>query len=279
MAMNNADTRVLTTKEIQDCSLEVMKFVDAFCRENNIHYCLAGGSLIGAIRHKGFIPWDDDLDIQLSRIEYNKLIHSFKDSSGRYKCFAPELGNSFLPFARICDMQKTIAVPYCPWSMETTGIFIDICAEDGVPDSLDLLNNRVNRLRKQIETLYQVRGASLKFSPELGFIRSMKLLAKKAIYGRRDLEHLLHSIISGFTEENYIKSSFVGVMQNPMYGVREHHRKEIFESYIDVPFEDTFFMVVSDYDELLRNIFGDYMKLPPEEKRIPGHSEHYFTWR
>lgn len=175
--------------------------------------------------------------------------------------------------------KKTIAVPYCPWTKETTGIFIDICAEDGVPDSVDLLNKRVNRLRKQIETLYQVRGASLQFSSELGFSRSMKLLAKKVIYGRCNLELLLNTIISGFTEDNYVKSNFVGVMQNPMYGAREHHRKDIFESYMDVPFEDTSFMVVSDYDELLRNIFGDYMKLPPEEKRVPGHSEHYFIWR
>ena len=277
--MNNTHLRVLTTKEIQDCSLEVMKFVDSFCRENRIKYCLAGGSLIGAIRHKGFIPWDDDLDIQLSRIEYNKLIHSFEDNSGKFKCFAPELGNSYLPFARICDMQKTVAVPYCPWCKETTGVFIDIFAEDGVPDSIDLLNKRVKKLRKQIGTLYQVRGASRRFSAEQNISRSLKLLAKKVLFGRYEINSLLNSIIIDFTEDNYIASNYVGVMQNPMYGVREHHRKKIFESYIDVPFEDACFMVVSDYDEVLRNIFGDYMKLPPEEKRVPGHSEHYFIWR
>ena len=279
MNYSTSHPRVLTTREIQDCSLEVMKFVDSFCRENSIKYCLAGGSLIGAIRHHGFIPWDDDLDIQLSRIEYNKLIHSFRDDSGRYKCFAPELGNSFLPFARICDMQKTIAIPYCPWCKETTGIFIDICAEDGVPDSLELHSRKVKELRKQIGTLYQVRGASLGFSSELGFSRSIKLLGKKVLFGRYNLYDLLNNISCGFTEENYMKANYVGVMQNPMYGIREHHRKEIFETYIDVPFEDTSFMVVSEYDELLRNIFGDYMKLPPEEKRVPGHSEQYFIWR
>lgn len=79
----------LSLKDIQGVLLRIMKYIHSFCVENDIKYSLCGGTLIGAIRHKGFIPWDDDIDITIPRPDYDRFVKIFKDSD-EFKLFAPE---------------------------------------------------------------------------------------------------------------------------------------------------------------------------------------------
>ena len=117
--MNKLDTD--TVKEIQ---MDILSSVDTFCKENNIRYFISGGTLIGAVRHKGYIPWDDDIDIMMLRKDYNKFVHDF-GTKGKYCVLAPELNMHFpFPFAKVEDTSTVLIENMAtPWEM---GINIDV---------------------------------------------------------------------------------------------------------------------------------------------------------
>ena len=102
--------REMTLKEIQQVSLGILKDIHKFCVEHDIQYSLCYGTLLGAIRHKGFIPWDDDIDITMPRPEFDRFIKSYQSEKG-YRLFAAENNDGdtevSVPFARVCEMQRT----------------------------------------------------------------------------------------------------------------------------------------------------------------------------
>ena len=103
----------MTTTDIQQVSLDILKDVHSFCQKEGIKYSLAYGTLIGAIRHKGFIPWDDDVDIMMTRPEYERFIRAYKSSNG-YELL-PEGKDSMIAMARVYDRQKTqVLMPSSP---------------------------------------------------------------------------------------------------------------------------------------------------------------------
>ena len=96
----------MTLREVQLFGLEILKDVHHFCTLNGIRYSLAYGTLLGAIRHKGFIPWDDDIDIVMPRPDYEKFCKTFKSDAG-YDIFSPVEGDCYLGYARVCDLKRT----------------------------------------------------------------------------------------------------------------------------------------------------------------------------
>lgn len=263
----------LTLRDLQQQGLRVLKVVDGFCVANGVNYSLCGGSLIGAIRHKGFIPWDDDVDIAMPRPDYERFVREFKMDG--YVCIAPELGNSWIPFCRVCDTIETKAEPYCPWcTVKDFGVGIDIFPWDGEPDDYDEFKQHMNKVQQQHRLLYQVRGAHLPFSLELGLFRIAKNMGKKMFYGHKNLNELLQCLLSDIKKYQFGETGFCGNFSCPTYGIKERSRTKVFTEFTRVPFEDCEFSVIKYYDEYLSDVFGDYMQMPPESSRVPKHSEH-----
>ena len=130
----------MTLQDVQKVSFDILKDVHSFCELHQIRYSLAYGTLIGAVRHKGFIPWDDDVDIVIPRPDFERFCQEYKSSLG-YELYTPEDSYNFLPYARVCDNEHTIVKTNRPWSTEPTGIWIDIFPLDGLPsDETDFLN-------------------------------------------------------------------------------------------------------------------------------------------
>ena len=125
----------LSQKDLQVISLEILKDVDAFCKANGIRYSMAYGTLLGAVRHKGFIPWDDDVDIVMMRSDYERFCREYK--SDKYELFGnPRTSDAYVAYARVADMKDTESRTYIPWAgnRQDQGVRIDVFPLDYAPD-------------------------------------------------------------------------------------------------------------------------------------------------
>ena len=172
---------MLTISEIQDHLYIMLKEFDSFCKENDIKYSLSGGSLLGAIRHKGFIPWDDDIDICLSRPDYEKLITIFpKVFHSNYLLRSIERNNSKYPFARLEKLDIKIEDEY---SNANQFLFMDIMPVDGLP-------NDKNEVIGSFKSSAKIDGNIIKITAEE--IYNFTYLEKEKYDEYRDLVNALY---------------------------------------------------------------------------------------
>lgn len=269
----------MTIREVQMVSLDILKDVHEFCINNNIQYSLAYGTLLGAIRHNGFIPWDDDIDIMMPRPDYDKFIKTFHSQRG-YKLFSHETENCksmFRYISRVCEMNKTnVDGTIAPWTLEKTGVFIDILPIDGAPytreDAIQYLHKR-NELLK-VSYIYRGRFVpfSVIFKQEKG--QMFRSLIKKII-GQFISNRIIDRMIAHIRSYDYDSSIFV--CANTTYGLGEWMPKEFVERFELHKFEDSEFFIFSAYDSILSSYYGNYMEIPPVEKRIV-HKLNEYRW-
>lgn len=271
----------MTIREVQMVSLEILKDVHQFCVQNNIKYSLSGGTLLGAIRHNGFIPWDDDIDIQMPYPEYLKFIHSYKSTKG-YKLFSREIEGSenvMMRMGRVCDMERTyVNQGRYPWVNVDTGIWIDIIPVYGAPNNRGKmrLHYLKSRVLGKISNYWRIKHAP--FSEKMkqdSLWRKIKHYIKKII-GLFLTEKSMDRYMEELRKYDYDKSDYF--FAGPQNGMGEWQPKENMATFFLHPFEDESFFVMSGYDANLRGLFGDYMTLPPVEKRVP-HSFFSYYWR
>lgn len=266
----------MTTKDIQKLCLEIMKDVHQFCVDNEIKYTLQGGSLLGAIRHNGFIPWDDDIDIAMPRSDYEKFCNSYKSKQG-YKLLCYENSNCYIAFARICEMEKTyVDCSQLPWVDIPTGVWIDIFPLDGEEDDYDVASQRIMNLYKTWVHSIRIRRAKRTFSANPSKWEKTKHLLRKFLFARQnimsDYIEKCREIPFGSTR-HYCNNAYLE------YGIHEYHRTAVLDSCVLHDFEDAQFFIMQGYDEALREKFGNYMELPPVEKRISKQGYDKFYWK
>ena len=264
----------MTLKDIQVVSMDIMSIIDEFCQCNNIHYSLGYGALIGAVRHKGCIPWDDDIDIIITRPEYQKLLKFFNEDKrvgrGGVKLYAPELGNCYFPIARICDIKRTKVHKYYQWTDEFTGVWIDVFIMDGLPE------DGGKEIKSIIRQCYNSCLGKVHFSRDISLSNNVKMLKRKFLYFSKSRNLHIINYLNEISKCNWDNSSMVCNLCSPYN--KDIHRKDIFNNYIKVPFEDREFSILAFYDEYLQNIYGNYMQLPSIEKQVRGHEANSYMW-
>lgn len=262
----------LSSKEIKKIELKILLNFNEFCRDNNLRYYIAGGTLLGAIRHKGFIPWDDDIDVCMPRPDYEKFINLYSGMISSYKLKSDYLKNFSAPFTKIIDCRTKVISQFNEGDVDTN-LWIDIFPIDGLPEDLD----EVQSIYEKCDFYRTVLNLS---SAKLGegktvFRKYSKYLLKPLaqIYGKQSCIDKIEQVASRYPYES---SKYVGAITWGLYGVGERMLKSEFEKEVEVEFEGHRFPTFSCWDSYLKGLYGDYMKLPPVEKRVAHDMSAYY---
>lgn len=256
--------------------LGIMDYIDNFCRKNDITYYLIGGTLLGAVRHKGYIPWDDDIDIGLLRNDYERLIKEFNKSNNlRYRLLSLENDSDYaLPMAKIIDTRTVLdmGIP----GHKPIGVFVDIFPIDYCPDEYDKAKCFVQR-PSLFRKLTALKNAGS--NPDRSFIKSFIIYLVRFLsfaISRRLLAERINSLASA--NKKNTSTDYVAEIVLMPYGEKEIFRREWFDETVELEFEGRMYFAPRDYDKMLRRTFGEYMILPPMDKRITHHGSSAF-WK
>lgn len=271
----------MTLQEIQAVSLDILKDVHDFCVKNNIRYTLYGGTMIGAIRHHGFIPWDDDVDIAMPRPDYERFISSYK-SSNNYRLFKGGTKDCILAFSRVCDMNQTLVeVKEMPWTNLKTGIWIDIFPVDGVSNSMFLVRLQFVLCKLLWLVCSNARSALSSISHYSNSSKKMKLYIKRILLNNCILNanSLTKFYVACCKRIKWGTTCHVANLAYMGYGFKEFQVYDDFRDYVLCDFAGEKLYVIAGYDHSLRLKYGDYMQLPPEEKRNANHPLQSYYWK
>ncbi len=260
----------MTLQEIQTLQLDMMQKIHDFCVSKNIRYSLGGGTLLGAIRHKGYIPWDDDIDIMMPRPDYERFIREFQGVDPELTVQNYHTDISFhREWTRICN-NRTMLV----YVLAVGGVFIDVFPVDGLPDEKETLKylDYIKELRVKLWRTTKKKREAIQGNFYLSrikyYLRHVFFPGRKTII--EEFEKLLNS--NSFDTAKYA-GAIIGV-----YGIKEHMDADVFKKYILVPFENHQFYAIADYDAYLKKHYGDYMQLPPKEQQKSQHDFKVF-WK
>ena len=259
--------REVTTEENKWILLTLLNELDAFCRRSGITYFLASGTLIGAVRHRGFIPWDDDVDVCMTRTEYERFLSLYAPSSGRFRlCHAGADKAYAFPYAKLTDtgtvLIEHVAKPY------PLGVYLDIFPMDNLPGPYKKACACVRRIKRLLK-IKEIKD--MRLTRERGAAKNLViLLAKTAVcpIGRGALARRIGRAASKDKDRD---TPYIGGLVNNCYGEREIFRREAFDEAVEMPFEGKTYPVPKMYDHILNTMYGDYMTPPPEEKRVSHH--------
>lgn len=248
--------------------LDMISDLDRYCRENGLRYSLAYGTLIGAVRHKGFIPWDDDIDIYIPRTDYLRFIREYNHPY--YKVMCQEKDPSWpLNFAKLCDT-RTVSIDSFG---NKSSIAVDLFILDGLSDSY----STAQRIVKRVNRLYRIWSnqlftCNLSVAKQFGIKKNLFIIFAKVLHCFLPIQKLVDYMCRYRQKFSIDNSKYCASLEDQCF---------IFETekmlkYQGAQFENLELMIGAEYDYQLRRIFGDYMILPPEGQRINHEAIAYW---
>ena len=258
----------ITIAQAQDIEFDLFLQFKRVCEENGLRYFLSGGTLLGAARHRDFIPWDDDLDVMMPRKDYDRLLRMRPKLPENLRLFDCESDDKYLyPFAKLCDMRYR--VHFAHHSEERSiGMYIDIFPIETLPDGK--FAKKLYFRRMLLKHILHNAALRSSFLPEEKHIFLKKLLRPYAVHhGANRFVREMNEMARRWQTR---RTNHAGVTMVVHYGEREWMPKEIFEPGAEVEFRGVKCAAPKGWDAYLRNLYGDYMTLPPEDQRVTDHA-------
>lgn len=255
--------REINADELKKIQLEILDEVDNFCAENNIKFWLDSGTLLGAIRHKGYIPWDDDIDIGMLRDDFERFISLFNKTGGKYKVICNELDSECVyPYAKILDTDTVLYEPDIKNGVKLS-VNIDLFVYDVTPggDETEKQYDRRDKYSFLNSVQYNLYPSKTWYKkvPKVALCVILRLFPR-GLFANKVVRNSKQYVGE---ELNYV-GNFTSVS-------RIICEKSVFDSTILWDFEGKKYPVPAGYDKWLTSFYGDYMQLPPIEKRVTHH--------
>lgn len=267
---------ITTTEEIQNISLGILRYIKDVCDKNGILYYLDAGTALGAIRHSGFIPWDDDVDICMLRDDYEKFLEFVSTNPDSiYELTSVEtIGAYSLPLPKVVDKRTTLK-QLKQNEIYNLGVYVDIFVYDNIPD-----NNRERetffRKQKKLQKRWQFFQYRVEKVETLkSFIHLLIQLLLKPLKLQRRFAVELNEYSKTY---NGRKTECVGSMNYVVNRDKEIYPRDWFGNGVSKQFEDDIYPVPCKYDNFLKLLYGDYMKMPPESERVSHHATKIY-WK
>ncbi len=267
------EKKYLSLEEYHAVLFDMLKQVDSICHAERLRYFLSGGTLLGAIRHKGFIPWDDDIDLMMPRPDYEIFLkRAEKRLPKRYILAFPDRTKDYSqPWIRIFDTRVAVDDSGMQRTL-TRSLFVDIFPIDGLPSNRTLSNLCFTRVRAWDILLKCARRKALYPDERLKWLKKPMMALTRV----RPLPKYAVSLNKSARRCSFERAHYAGVLATTHYGSRERMPVEVFRGSVQVPFEGGLFPAPIGYDTYLSRLYGDYMQLPPEEKRVSQHNLHAY---
>lgn len=259
--------------QLKKTLLEMLSWFHNFCIENDLKYFAVGGTLLGAVRHKGFIPWDDDIDLGMPREDYKKLEKLIGNKeNGKYYFETPNTTRKgyYYTYGKLFDTDTTLVEN--SRDKLPMGVYIDIFPFDGVGETKEEAIKYLSSVKK-LQDLLAVRVSGIRKGR--AFYKNAAVAVARVIpsflFNDKKLLKKIDSICSG---KNFNDSKYVANM-NGAWGLREITTREIVGTPKLYDFENIKIYGIEDYDAYLTGVYGNWRQLPPEEKRVSIHDYVY----
>lgn len=257
--------------KLHNCQLIIAREIKRICDKHNIRYFIIAGTLLGAVRHGGFIPWDDDMDVGMLREDYEKFLKVAKTELGEeFFLQTPETDKNYgLPFAKIL-LNGTVLVEATAGSNAKKGIFVDVFPFDVAPE------NEADRENHNKKTYFYKRLLLAKLNYNVcaknDYVKRAVYFVLKIMSAFYSHDKLVKKLESEITRYNNSKTEDI-VNIGGAYGYKKETIKaDWVRDTVEIPFEDMTISAPVDYIKYLETFYGDYMTPPPEDKRYNRHS-------
>ena len=263
--------RELTLEEIHEELLCQLRDITSVCDRNGIEYNLMCGTLLGCIRHKGFIPWDDDIDIGMLRPDYERFLKEFSSKKNALVWHGNE-PTYFFPFAKVIDTD-TLLIDN-DFTNSRIGVYVDVFPFDEIEDDPSVWRHSAARM-EWINRVLALRNIRL-------FRKGRPLLNQLIVFLRAPLRLFPNRMLLTWHDRlnsrppKTDKRKIACFSTTNVYGVKDVHPHEAFDEMVPVAFEGRDFPAPKGWRDYLSDLYGDFMKLPPKEKQISHHN--YRAW-
>lgn len=258
-----------TLRELQIAELDGLNFFDDFCRNHGLTYYLCGGCLIGSIRNKGFVPWDDDIDVLMPRPDYEQFLRLYKEEnpSKRFVLLDGDKESTYGNiFAVIADTDHTLIKEYQKDMDMPHGIPLDIFPIDG------LASGKMARYTQYMWTMIYSLFRSGIVPKNQGGLLSFGSKVLLGIFRGKNIRYKIWKFAEKrMSRYNFETSENVAELCAGFYFMKKVYPRSIYDGVTEVEFEGRRYLAMKNYDEYLKIPFGNYMELPPEEKRVAHH--------